>query len=538
MKTAYFGGRVYTGDLPLREAFVAEDGVFVLAGSNEEAEALLSPGDERVDLEGAFVCPGFNDSHMHLLNLGASLRGARLSGHTAGLEDMLSHLRAFLAAHPCREGQWLLGRGWNQDLFRDVQRMPDRHDLDRVSKDVPIMVTRACGHACVLNSRALALSGIGPDTEAPEGGAIGREGGVPDGRLYDNAMDLALAALPVPDKREVRDMLKSACAEVNRYGITSVQTDDYRAFPGLAWQTVNEVYREMAERGELTVRVCEQAQFTSLQEINDFIAAGNKTGTGDRMFRIGPVKLLGDGSLGSRTAHLSIPYADAPDTRGFSLYPREDMEAMVMAAHTGGMQLAVHAIGDACLDEVLCALERALRACPRADHRHGIVHCQITRPEQLLRIRDLGLHVYAQSVFLDYDVHIVQSRAGEELAASSYHWKTLKDMGVSVSNGSDCPVEKPDVMTGIRCAVTRTALDGTGPYLPEEAFTVKEALDSFTRCSAEASFEENIKGRIAPGCLADFTLLSEDPFKADPLRLNEIKVIGCYLGGKRLHDTF
>ena len=163
------------------------------------------------------------------------------------------------------------------------------------------------------------------------------------------------------------------------------------------------------------------------------------------------------------------------------------------------------------------------------------MHCQITRPDQLERIRDLGLHVYAQSIFLDYDNHIVEKRAGKALAATSYHWKTMADMGVSVSNGSDCPVERPDVMTGIECAVTRTSLDGTGPYLPDQAFTVREALDSFTLRGAEASFEEKTKGRIAPGYLADFTVLSENPFETDPFRLHGIRVDGCWLGGKRVY---
>ena len=152
-------------------------------------------------------------------------------------------------------------------------------------------------------------------------------------------------------------------------------------------------------------------------------------------------------------------------------------------------------------------------------------------------MRRLDLHVYAQSVFLDYDNHIVESRVGKDLAASSYNWKTLADMGVSVSNGSDCPVELPDVMKGIQCAVTRTSLDGTGPYLPEQAFSVKEALDSFTVKSAEASFEENVKGRIAPGFLADFTVLENSPFEVKPEEIHNIRVRSTYLGGKKVYEA-
>jgi predicted amidohydrolase YtcJ len=200
------------------------------------------------------------------------------------------------------------------------------------------------------------------------------------------------------------------------------------------------------------------------------------------------------------------------------------------------MQVAVHAIGDGCLDRVLDAIEHALKEHPRNDHRHGIVHCQITRPDQLERIRDLQLHVYAQSVFLDYDNHIVEKRVGKELAATSYSWKTLTDAGVSVSNGSDCPVELPDVMKGIECAVTRRSMDGTGPYLPAEAFTVREALDSFTVRGAEASFEEDRKGRIAPGYAADFTILDRDPFMTPASQLHTIPVRACYLDGRCVYQ--
>ena len=534
MKTAYYNGTVYTGELPLCRAFIVEDGRFRETGTDEDILSALAPGDARVDLEGRFVCAGFNDSHMHLLGFGNALRTAQLAGHTGSLAELLDNMRAYLAENPPRAGQWLLGRGWNQDLFAGSRRMPDRKDLDTVSADIPVMLTRACGHCCVVNTKALEIAGIGPDTVSPEGGAIGMENGLPDGRLYDNAMELVRRVLPVPGRQEVREMLRAACVRANRYGVTSVQTDDYLSLPGVSWQLVNSVYREMAESGELTVRVCEQAQFTDPESLLRFAESGCRTGAGDERFRIGPVKLLGDGSLGSRTAHLSRPYADDPSTCGFSLYPEEDLVRMVRCAHDLGMQLAVHAIGDACLDRVLDALEAALAANPRPDHRHGIVHCQITRPDQLERIRKLGLHVYAQSVFLDYDNHIVEARAGKELAATSYSWKTLMDQGVSVSNGSDCPVELPDVMAGLECAVTRTSLDGTGPYLPGQAFSIKEALDSYTVRGAEASFEEKIKGKIAPGYLADFTVLDGNPFAAEPRRLHEIRVLGCFLGGKRV----
>jgi predicted amidohydrolase YtcJ len=212
------------------------------------------------------------------------------------------------------------------------------------------------------------------------------------------------------------------------------------------------------------------------------------------------------------------------------------MNEMISCANANGMQVAVHAIGDACLDQVLNAIDLALQENPREDHRHGIVHCQITRKDQLERIEALNLHVYAQSIFLDYDLHIVEERVGKELALSSYSWKTLMKNGVTVSNGSDCPVELPNVLAGIQCAVTRSDLKGSVPaYLPEEAFTVQEALDSFTSGGAYASFTEDRKGKIQPGMLADFVVLSKNPFTEDPSELWNIAVLETHIGGHRVY---
>lgn len=535
MRTLYLNGRVYTGEAELRQAFLVEDGVFIAVGTDRELLALAGEEAERVDLAGRFVCPGFNDSHMHLLNLGQSLSAAQLAEHTQSLAEMLRYLGDYAGENPPRPGRWLLGRGWNQDYFSDVDRMPSRWDLDAISTDYPILITRACGHCCVVNSRVLELAGIDESTAEPEGGAIGRENGRLDGRLYDNAIDLLSAFIPLPDKEELKTMIRLACRALNSYGVTSAQSDDYCVFRAVDFETVNAAYRELEESGELTVRVYEQSNFTTLPELRRFVEAGNITGAGSSLFRIGPLKMLGDGALGSHTAHLSRPYADMPETCGFSLFSPAHMNEMVSYAHSQGMQVAIHAIGDACLDRVLDAVELALAENPRADHRHGIVHCQISRADQLERICRLGMHVYAQSIFLDYDNHIVEGRVGPELASTSYCWKTLMDGGVSVSNGSDCPVELPDVMRGIQCAVTRCAIDGTGPYLPREAFSLREALDSFTVRGAEASFEEDSKGRIAPGYVADFTVLDQDPFAVAPEALHQIAVAACYLGGRQVY---
>ncbi len=536
MKTVYYNGRVYTGTLPLVQAFAVEDGKFTFVGSNEEAKALAA--DETVDLEGRFVCCSFNDSHMHLLNFGQSLLSAQLAAHTNTLEELIAYAKDFEAQNPHKNGAWLTGRGWNHDYFTDVHRLPNRYDLDQISAEVPICLVRCCGHALVVNSKALEIIGVTAETPQPEGGAIGIENGEPNGMFFDNAMQLAYDAIPQPTKEDLKEMIRVSCKALNSYGVTSSQSDDYCVFRSVPWQTVKAAFEELEQSGELTVRVYEQSNFTSVESLQEFVEAGNVTGVGSDLFKCGPLKMLGDGSLGARTAFMSRPYADDPSTCGFPVFSQETMMEMVDYANAHGMQVAIHAIGDACLDYVLNSIDHALKNNPREDHRHGIVHCQISRADQLQRIIDLNLHVYAQSIFLDYDNHIVEDRVGKETASTSYSWKTLMKGGVSVSNGTDCPVELPDVMGCMQCAVTRTTLrDHVGPYLPGEAFTIQEAIDSYTIRGAEASFEESVKGLIRPGYIADFVVLDSNLFETDPEQIKDVKVLATYLGGVNVYQA-
>lgn len=529
MRTIYYNAAVYTGELPLWDAFGVEDDIFFFVGTNEEA--LKQTADKFVNLQGAFVCAGFNDSHMHLLNYGQALTIAPLHKHTGSLSDILNCLKQ---ATPGRGG-WILGRGWNQDYFSDEHRMPTRWDLDQVSAENPVCAVRACGHALSVNSKALEILGITAETPQPEGGQIVIENGVPNGIFFDNAMDLVYAAFPAPGKADLKQMILAACADLNARGITSVQSDDYCVFRNLPWQIINEAFRELEQEGKLSVRIYEQANFTNVSALQEFIKAGNVTGAGTDFFRIGPLKMLGDGALGARTAYLTQPYADDPSTRGISVFNQQEFDDLIFCANAAGMQCAIHCIGDACLDMVLQSLEKALAENPREDHRHGIVHCQITRPDQIQKIAQMKLHVYAQSIFLDYDIHMVRQRVGDMLADTSYSWKTLKRLGATVSNGSDCPVELPDVLGGIQCAVSRTDLKASvAPYLPEEAFTVQEALDSFTSGGAYASFEELRKGKILPGMLADFVLLDANPFSEKVSNIRNISVLETYLAGKKV----
>ena len=525
MKKIFYNGIVYCGKGEFAEAFSVEDGRFAEVGSNNEVLETKKDDDETVDLGGRFVCAGFNDSHMHLLNYGRLLNSVGLAGKSSSLNEVLDEIRAFIADNDVPAGAWVTAIGWNQDYFQDEKRMPDRYDLDDVSREHPIIAYRCCEHVAAVNSKALEVLGIDERTACPEGGEIGAENGIPNGLFYDNAIRILEERMPAPGHETLKKYIRDAARALNAYGITSCQSDDYSTFRNVSWREINDIYRELEGEGKLSVRVYEQCNFAKYSDLVDFINEGNYTGLGGDRFRIGPLKMLGDGSLGARTALLSRPYEDAPEGTGLGIYTQKEFDDFIALANRNNMSVAVHAIGDRCLDMVLSAIEKALADFPRENHRHGIVHCQITRPDQLEKIARLGLHVYAQTVFLDYDNHIVEARVGAERAATSYSWKSLMKMGGTVSNGSDCPVEMPDALRGIQCAVTRTSMDGTGPYLPDEAFTVAEAIDSFTIMGAYASFEEDIKGRICKGYLADFIILEENPFEVEQKNISKIKVI-------------
>ena len=531
MKHLFIGGKVFTGELPLLTAFAMEGDSFIAVGSDEEILALRQEGDILTDLAGRFVCAGFNDSHMHLLNYGYAMTCCDLMQHTSSIADLQEGLRSFIAEQLIAPGSWVRGRGWNQDYFTDNHGLPTRADLDAVSTEHPICIVRCCGHCLVVNSKAIEMLGLTDSAPQPEGGRYDLAAGL----FEDSAMSMVYTRLPAPTREEMKAMLRTASAALNRFGVTSCQSDDLCAFENVDYEEVIAAYQELQQEGGLTVRVYQQAQLPTLEGLRGFLNKGYNTGWGSAMFRIGPLKLLGDGSLGARTAYLREGYADAPDQRGLAIYTQQQFDDMVFLAHSTGMQVAIHAIGDGILDRVLNAYEKAFAACPRGDHRSGVVHVQITRPEQLKRMQEMDLHAYVQSIFLDYDINIVESRVGKELAATSYAFHTMRDMGLHVSNGTDCPVEMPVALRGIQCAVTRCTLSGKGPYRPEEAMTVAEALRSYTIESAHASFEENEKGRIAPGFLADFTVLDGDPFAVPADCIGSIQPLQTWLGGKQVY---
>ena len=505
------------------EAFLVEDGIFSAFGSSEEILGKTDKDTEIIDLCGAAVYPGFVDSHCHLLGFGRFLENVQLSS-CRSRQQLYDRLKERVSS--LREGEWLIGRGFNEETF-DEKVLPDRRGLDSVSKDVPIAVTRMCGHKMVVNSRALELAGIDENTTV-EGGTIDTEHGF----LEENAIPLLQAAWPKETEESIRRAILRGQKEMNRCGITAVGSDDFISLTD-DWRLVLKVLSAMAYRGELTVRINEQCEFPNVQEFAKFLDDGYTTDVGDDYFRIGPLKLLADGSLGARTAALFEPYSDEPAKRGYMTMSRDDIRTWVKLAADYNMPTICHAIGDLAVSTVLDVFEDVVL--PGNPLHHGLVHCQIMTPQEINRVKAMHIDCYFQSLFIDDDAPILLKRVGEKRAASCYPFRTLFE-SVIAANGSDAPVETPDVLKGIQLAVTRRSVSDDASMNPDECMDVNQAIDSYTVAGARAFSAEDRFGVLKEGCYADFAVLEQQIETCPKDAIRNIPVLMTVMNGETVFE--
>lgn len=520
-ETIYINGRVYTMEREAEavEAFAVRDHKIVAVGTTEEIRRL--PHEKLVDLEGRTVLPGFIDTHMHLLAYGAGLFSAELRG-SASIAEVKELLRKRAAETPA--GEWIRGLNFDQEAFREG-RMPTRQDLDEVSRSHPILISRYCQHVHVANSRALELAGISRETAA-ENPLCKTDGqGEPNGILWDTAAAPILRIIPDPIAGYQAKLraAEAVCRDMARYGITSAHTvrgrhvdlDDYL-----------NIYQDLEDAGHLPVRI-----YASFDE---FPNLPFRTGLGNEKVRYGYYKIYVDGSLGGRGAYFSEPYSDAPDTCGAMIHTPEEIDSLVKRANDMGLQIGVHCIGDKAIDCVVSAIEKAHAENPRPNARFRLIHVLGINQALIERCKRLPVMFDVQPKFLASDVRWAEDRLGPERSPYGFAWKKLIDAGFVVTGSSDCPVEPYNPFLGIYAAVTRQGLDGwpEGGWYPENKVSVYEALSMYTKNGAYASFEENLKGTITPGKLADFVVLEEDPYKTAPGKLKDIQVFRTYLGGE------
>ncbi len=528
---AFVNGRFYTVDRanPRAEAVAVLHGRIVAAGNAAAVKPWIGPATRVIDLAGKFALPGFIDDHTHFTSggfqlLGVDLRPARSQREFA---DRLRQHAAKLT-----KGEWITGGDWDDQAWTPPE-LPRKELIDTVTPANPVLVSRYDGHMALANSLALKLAGITRATKDVPGGTIVRDPatGEPTGMLKDAAMGLVYRVIPPPADEQLLRATRAALAEARRVGLTSIQDmSDERDL----W-----AYQALLERGELTARFyCR----TPLPRWREVARVGLRANFGGDWIRIGSLKGFMDGSLGSTTAVFFEPYTDAPNTSGIfnsMAIPLEKMEKMIVEADRAGLQLSIHAIGDRANSVLLDMFEKAVAQNGPRDRRFRIEHAQHIHPRDFARFAKLGVIASVQPYHAIDDGRWADKRIGPERSKTTYAFRTFIDSGVKLAFGSDWSVAPLDPLLGIYAAVTRATLDDKRPtgWVPEQKINVAEAIAGYTTGAAYAAFEENQKGSLTPGKLADIVVLSDDLFAIPPERIRDVKVMMTIVGGRVVYTT-
>jgi predicted amidohydrolase YtcJ len=505
------GGKVFVGDAAgtVAEAVAVRGGRVVAHGRAADVARWVGPRTRVEELRGRLVTPGMNDAHVHFASGGATLLAVSLQGVTS-LDEVERRVAA--AAAQARPGEWILGRGWDQTRLPasalGTGGWPTKAILDRAAPNNPVFLSRVDGHTAWLNTAALDAAGITRGTPDPFGGEIVRDPatGEATGILKEAAMDAAERRIPEPTPAQVRRAVEAALALAARSGVTSVQTsataEDVRA------------YRALRARDSLTVRVYAWHPLEP-EVIRAFAGLGISAGHGDEWLRVGMLKGYTDGTLGSRTAYMLEPFSDDASTRGIARYTDAQLDSVVTAADAAGLQVILHAIGDAANRQALDAYARAAAANGPRPRRHRVEHAQVLDAADAVRFRAQGVIASMQPTHATSDMRWAETRIGHARAVEgAYGWRTLLDAGATVAFGTDFPVEPLDPVQGIYSAVTRQSREepGTPPggWLPEQRVTRAEAIRLYTAAPAFAEWEEGRKGTLEPGMLADLVVWSAD----------------------------
>ncbi len=530
-------GRAHTvGNVPAQSLAVKE-GKVIAAGRNADVERLRGSGTKVIDLHGAFVMPGFNDAHVHLANAGFEKLNVNLIGSTS-LDDMKQRIAAAARERPA--GEWLQGRGWDHTKWSRVgggdATLPTRQDLDAVTGDHPAIFTRVDGHIAIANTAALKDAGVTKTTKAPSGGAIDVDAqGEPTGILREGARDLVYSKIPAPTPVQRRRGLELALADAVAHGITSAQDNS-------EWADFL-VFEELEREGKLTLRVTEWLPFRAdLKLLGEHRARHPQA---DPMLHTGMLKGFMDGSLGSRTAALLVPYFDDPKNTGLPQFKEHDLEEMTRDRANAGFQVGFHAIGDRGVALALAGFGEAWREWherkgnrgKEPDFRFRIEHAQVVAPSQFQEMRELRVIASVQPNHLLTDMNWAEARIGAERAKTSYPWREFLQNKIPLAFGTDYPVEPITPFRGLYAAVTRKSEDGKKTYYPEQKLTIDEAIAAYTTGAAYAEFAEKDKGTLEPGKLADFVVLDRDITKVAPEEILKTKVLRTVVGGKTVYEA-
>jgi predicted amidohydrolase YtcJ len=510
--------------LPEATALAVKSDTLLAVGSKQEIEPFIGKSTKIIDAQGKFVVPGFIDSHVHFLEGGMNLMSVQLRDASTK-EEFIKRIGDF--AKTLSPGEWITGGDWDHENWGG--ELPTKSWIDSVTPENPVWINRLDGHMALANSKAMALAGVNTNTGEIKGGAIIRlKNGEPTGVFKDNAMRLIDRVFPALTDEMRYKALNAATNYVASLGVTSVHNKSYG--PG-TW----DFYKKAAANKQLKIRI--YTDF-ALHEAELLKAETGQNGYGDKWLRIGGLKAFLDGSLGSHTAAFFEPYTDLPTDNGLFVADTVEMYKQIKQADEAGFQLHVHAIGDRAISALLNIYEKVTRENGPRDRRFRIEHTQHLLPSDIQRIADLNVIASMQPYHCIDDGRWAEKLIGAERCKTTYAFKSLLEAKAKLCFGSDWFVAPPDPIWGIYAAVTRATLDGKNPggWIPEQKIGVEDALKAYTINAAYASFEEDIKGSLEPGKLADICILDKDIRKIAPEEIKDIKVAYTIVGGEIIYQ--
>ena len=510
----------HSHDMPHPDAILTSDDRIVAVGDYQRLKDLAPLGTERTDLGGTYVLPGMGDGHIHSAMYSRSLIEPDMR-HCTSLESALEVLRPFVERGMADDSiTWIFGGQWNVNAW-DVPELPDRHALDTVAPHIPVALGSLDWHTLWLNSKALQELGLDRNVKDPDGGEFVRdEHGELTGAIRE------AAAIPIRDglmqsdvSGNIDDYLPLGQRELLKRGITSIHDID--------GADCLYAYQKLRERGELDIRI---HKVLRQEQVHDFIRRGIRTASGDEWISIGPLKLFADGALGSHTCHMSEAWPGT-ENHGMTVTSPQELEHWIGLAASAGIATAVHAIGDQATTEVLDAFAENQSIARVFGLRQRVEHAQYMKRSDVPRFRELGVTASMQPMHCTADIPMNDFLAERDLVA--YGWNSLREAGAELVFGSDGPVEDPNPFQGIHAAITRTR-DGApeGGWQPHERLPRAETVYYYTHAVARASYEENLKGCLTPGMLADFVSVDRDIFSEDAEAVKDTVVEATVVGAQ------
>lgn len=514
---------IWTGNekQPKARAMAISGDSIIAIGSEAEIQGFRGAVTEVVDMGGNFITPGFIDTHVHLMMGGNSLLSVQLRDANTP-EEFTTRIAEY--AQSIAPGEWVLEGNWDHTLWGG--ELPKKEWIDGHTKDRPVVLYRLDGHMVLANSLALQIAGIDKNTPDVPGGEIVRNAdGSPTGILKDNAMNALLEKIPPMSEKQKTDAIKAAMEYLLSNGVTSVHDVDSLNTYSIA--------NSLKDVGELAIRIYAVAPLSNWNRRPE--VANND----DKWLKTGGLKGFVDGSLGSHTAAFNEAYTDKANDKGFFINSEENLYKWISKADKAGLQVMVHAIGDKAIHSLLDIYGRTISENGKKDRRLRIEHAQHIASEDMKRFAELDVIASMQPYHAIDDGRWAEALIGPERTKTTYAFKSLLDSKALVVFGSDWPVAPATPLEGIYAAATRRTLDSKNPngWVPEQKITVEQALVAYTRSAAHASFEEDIKGTLEPGKLADFVVLSGDLTKVDPGKIKELKVLRTFVGGKMVFES-